>query len=355
MYIQRVHEWKECFQAMFRKWIHQVIHYKLERKSIPLSNICFYSLCPGQVVLFKGYNSSSLEGPPATPLIVLSSTTTQTRHTLLSMGIQLRVLNEMDLTLDILSLDMLHDLEKKSPSIRGNTEQDGGSKQGNVRQSNLEHTRKRSVPMYILGTRDCLRYYEYFLNTLGSQLSCHAFPLGHTHTPKRVCDVPLLLCRSLGPCRHTTLKTLSSFVRIRVDDTNTANHHESCEFRGPIMPCAVKEMLSATAHALVLDSKNGSIKSKNIQKERNNNIGSHYFVAHLQCHQGEEVKESVKESIKSNRMGLNGLLLANDGMDSLQEDTTNSICRRGDYLSTAVWDITRPSSIMCKRDKTEPV
>jgi len=186
----------------------------------------------------------------------------------------------------------------------------------------------------------------------------------------RAKDVPLLLSRSLGPTLHASLQKLSlSSVRnqffwhtqensvttgnakqnedevkhIHPMDPNESNsedqdddchdnqkqqHSSTIELCGPILPCAVRDLLCASAHHLLIDKiRQGGMQSSveekrphqesklkienntmdnNDEKQQQNDskndnsysncsdndddgdVGSHYFVMHMQPHQGEE-------------------------------------------------------------------
>jgi hypothetical protein len=350
----RVQEWKECFQALFRKWLDQVLQYHHGSSNIPLSRLYFYSLCPGQTILFKGILDSESGHP--TPLIVLSSTTAQTRHMLFAMGIQVRVWDETIHSFEILSMQTWMNLEnprkgstkwKEDGKETLDGDKDGSKMNGSLKQAD-EQIQKRLAPIYIQGVQDCRTFFEYYWNTVGFQVS-HGYSHHSTSfTPRKMLDVPLLLCRSLGPCIHTCLKSLSTWWK---PTESQDSHHASLDIRGPILPCAVQDIIRCTIHNLLWNGKKENVL-RGEKEGRDTEVGSHYFVAHLQCHRGEEIKDTAKALRKSNRIGMAGLILANDTLDRIQDKqvTIRKGCGRGEFISTVVWDITRSSSIMCKRD-----
>ena len=133
-------------------------------------------------------------------------------------------------------------------------------------------------------------------------------------------DVPLLLSRSLGAAaaRYMTIRQLSVICNNKVskddklmtDDEADENDggsssHALVEVRGPILPCAVRDLLCASiSHSFFHDKQyqqqtckrhdsDGDEKKTdpthsqgdyNIQEGERDELGSHYFVLHLHPH-----------------------------------------------------------------------
>jgi hypothetical protein len=141
-------------------------------------------------------------------------------------------------------------------------------------------------------------------------------------------DFPLLLCRSLGPCVHTTLKRLSVLSHNGNNDVerskcliNQEHHdHSTLELRGPILPCAAVDLICTSASHLLRDSlrKNlHKISETSTPLKRNNDmynhsrdsidsletsLGSHYFVLQMSVYDVDQEKNTALSRLR--KIGL---------------------------------------------------
>ena len=134
-------------------------------------------------------------------------------------------------------------------------------------------------------------------------------------------DVPLLLCPSLGPCMHTTLHTLWGCGYLNQMQTNGSNIQRDInsiskavlELRGPILPCALRDMTCAVVNFMMLDNyaldqsstcdtpHNMTIDYRRPDNYSDNcpdseSANSHQFLVSLQAHEGECAAASASKS-----------------------------------------------------------
>mgnify|MGYP000356525254 CR=1 FL=1 len=116
------------------------------------------------------------------------------------------------------------------------------------------------------------------MNTYGLSAVFQETEGGKTNAVAPIRDVPLLLCRSLASsCTHTTLRTLSLSSRRDCAYMNQAYGNSTAggtikkqqlssgatakatlELRGPILPCALRDLTCAAVNLMLLDkSKQG--------------------------------------------------------------------------------------------------
>ena len=130
-------------------------------------------------------------------------------------------------------------------------------------------------------------------------------------------EVPLLLCRSLTLCMHTTLRTLSLISsrrgcgylnQLQTNGSNIQRNINSIskaalELRGPILPCALRDMTCAVVNFMMIDNydqnqssiiphyMNMDYQRRDIYGEKNTDVtesaSSHQFHMSLQAHDGE--------------------------------------------------------------------
>jgi len=243
-------------------------------------------------------------------------------------------------------------------------------------------------PLYLSGRCDCMAFFEYYLNTSGGTRNLGGSPvtgfgpgsLEKANVQSHIPDVPLLLCRSLGPCRHMTLRHLvvssrSSGDRATTDTSNdfgkdgqiVASQTSFVELRGPILPCAVRDALSAAASHLALDRARRDFGKSATKEEKkglvtllpNNDrdieelddshvLGSHYLVLNLHAHAGEEF--SPRDLSKYQTTGSAGSLWFNDtvsvsGKTNFREKNIPRSCGDGEVVNMAIWDVSRPFTV----------
>ena len=314
------------------------------------------------------------------PEIIISSSTLELREKLRSMGVQLMLLDhwhslkrgsvfkEEDLTRSLQPLSTAVKLQQQdnSPSIQAELvalrrAQAFGQTVGadvSVRvhsragggHSLPSRSPKRIPPLYMTGLDDCAAFFEIYYNTFGDiragnlQLPWKTNELGQ--------DVPLLLCRKLGPFLHSTVKSVRSTIR----QTKTVALGESTSeppastalcLEGYILPCAVRDLISASANVLLANEASRDVEEDISALEVENIAGTHHFTIRPTAYSGEEAAGNVKPGTigSYSSKGMNGdysVLQQSDYMDGMQ------YCEHDEILMLAVWDMQRPNSLAYK-------
>jgi hypothetical protein len=207
-------------------------------------------------------------------------------------------------------------------------------------------------PLFVYGIDDCAAVYELLLNTYGLSSIVNIerqmggrktgmMSIDNTTTNSGdVVDVPLLLYRSLGSCLLFTLRTLSISSRRDCANMNQVGQQTTMsgrtnaqkqqrptsfvskatiELRGPVLPCALRDMTCAMINVMMLDKYAQRDKvdssttacddnSSNNNNNNNNNAATstHQFVMFLQSHNGECSVTTPKSTGSSSSLGFNG-------------------------------------------------
>lgn len=256
------------------------------------------------------------------------------------------------------------------------------------------------TPVIIYGSKDVHTFYEAFLNvacpSLSTSSSSLSSPTSSDSTPLIVQkDVPVLLTRTLGQTMHTSLSSLtvgksrsnnntSRVVEESLEKNNKDTATHNLEIRGMILPCAVSQLLKASALKLLQDKEeNQHHISEEHQQEVNNkvdnggnkihhlnedsahsndkseeSVGTHYFVANLDPFQSGKNFNGAFQGIESNaNESNNGKSLKNDFETKIKEelkcDANFKECNPGEIASMIVWNDTKSNgSIMYRTEKT---
>jgi len=401
-----------------------------------LNRIYFYSVSPEQTILFraaisshgglcgcgqgsgigdnfKGECDSQTANPmikkltgkcTIVPFIIMSSSTSKMRSILKSMGVKLMV-NKKDwnheyawsskkstkhqqctefkegfiddwLQCGIKKVNDVDDLvvsEDLEALRRDNSV--GAEVNVSLQRRNKSNHSQRSLrkfpPLSLSGPDNCLAFFEFFMNTCGNRLRS-----SRLESDRSFIDVPLLLCRSIGPCRHTSLRNLCTSRRSNVNNTTTANvegkenvdpfstHSASCvELRGPILPCSSRDLTCAAVSHLLFHKKKDSVENKSIDnhhldgkmndkpmEERVDTLGSHYFVMNSLPHEGEEEESLLSKVIpRARNIGVGGPLFFNGlGAYGTNLDERMRECSEGCVVGMTVWDVARSHTIACQ-------
>jgi len=228
-------------------------------------------------------------------------------------------------------------------------------------------------PLFVSGEDDCAAVYELFMNTYGLSAVVQETEGVKTNVVAPI-DVPLLLCRSLGSsCTHTTLRTLSLSSRRDCAYMNQAYGNSTAggmliqqqqlssgataakatmELRGPILPCALRDLTCAAVNLMLLDkSKQGGSRPLGSINDVST-ASSHQFAMFMQAYDGERSISTVSNkatgsssSIHFNGSGISLLPRQEDHDIDADASTAWHECRQGDCINVLVWDISRKSVV----------
>ena len=393
-----------------------------------ISRNSFYVISSNQVVLFRcGYmkQHSGDISPQLVPMVVFSSTTPYLRSKLKSMGVELRLFTSKVSTTSttstsvteeenyqVFSESLLQTNNDATPTQEDTAEvhaelnaiKHADDEKGKVtvevkkrkvrpryndiNNSNNGSNKGSSIPpLFVHGIDDCNVIYELFMNTYGLSSVDQTAGMSKgttTNATPSVSDVPLLLCRSLGSnCLHTTLRTLSvssrrdaGFMNQVYHQDQQQRHHSSAaaanakatlELRGPILPCALRDLTCSAINLMLLDKKCRHQQGKHQDSDhflhrsnKNDNTetnSSHQFAMFLQVHEGESSSTSMSKmttgsssSVNFNGSNISLMPRQEEGEDTMNYDHNNDTlswyeCRQGDCINVLVWDVSRTSVV----------
>jgi len=184
-------------------------------------------------------------------------------------------------------------------------------------------------------------------------------------------DVPLLLCRKLGPFLHSTVQTVQSVVVRRrkafMNDSSTKPEESPdastmVDLHGYLLPCAVRDLVCASVNVLLADAEaSREMEDDESMSEGNNGdndrVGSHHFTVKPTVYEGEAaVGNNAPGTIGSqSSKGMNGdySLLQQHGDATLTSTNTTQTqyCRHDELVELAVWDVQRPNSLAYKLEQ----
>eukprot|EP00804_Cyclotella_cryptica_P030625 CCRYP_015657-RA/>CCRYP_015657-RA protein AED:0.43 eAED:0.43 QI:0/-1/0/1/-1/1/1/0/954 len=401
---RRISEWQEAFRSMHQLWRSKMkllrARYFVTQKSDSISSLTrtktgppspdevsrcsFYSVSPSQVILFRvGLDKEN----NLFPVVVFSSTTAEFRSKVKSMGASLKLFKRSNKLTSASAInepeeefveDMPGNTNAKATAeitdrdaaadLRALREANNSSSDNRPTEVSVTQTRKAqgdnfskasTLPLYVSGDDDCDIVYEILLNTCGFSIS-GSYGSWHFHH-----DVPLLLCRSLGPCLNTVLRTLSVSARrdnvywnqLAEEGSENQNAESVMELYGPILPCALRDLMCASVNWMVLDqhfrnvleefnvfdvptqpidSENTSVSKTNID----------YQVSMLlQAHEGEAPITSPSSTGTASSSFFNG---SNISISHEQNNQSNNSelpewreCDAGEGLNSLIWDTSR--------------
>jgi len=422
---QRRRDWQECFRSLFQLWKSKLKDVDTSSTASSsqdlISRNSFYVISSNQIVLFRcGYmkQHSGDISPQLVPMVVSSSTTPYLRSKLKSMGVELRLFTskrsdttsstatEEEGSYEVFSESLLQTNDDATPTQEDSAEvhaelnaiKHADDEKGKV----TVEVKKRKVrpryndptstsgskgsslpPLFVYGIDDCNVVYELFMNTYGlssvDNQSAGMSKATTTNASPPVSDVPLLLCRSLGSnCLHTTLRTLSVSSRRDTGFMNQVYHQDNqqrhpstaaatnakatLELRGPILPCALRDLTCAAINLMLLDKKSRQLGKHQdsdyfLQTNKNDNTetsSSHQFAMFLQVHEGESSTSMSKMTTgSSSSVNFNGSNISlmpsqeegDDNMDDKDDTSSWYECRQGDCINVLVWDVSRTSVV----------
>ena len=374
---KRICEWQESFKSFYQCWRSKMTmlgRFSTNTNNKPssdeVSRCCFYSISPSQVILFRvGVTKEN----SVFPVIAFSSTTAELRSRVKSMGAELKVLlpnkpaNGDANTEEKFTENMLENSQLTSrPESQGEAAdlralREANNSSTDNRPTEVEVTQKKKVqndnkassipPLYVSGNDDCDIVYEILLNTCGLAVSgsCGKWLFQH--------DVPLLLCRSIGPCLNTVLKTLSVSARrdtvywtqLNPQDQSNPKSESIMELYGPILPCSLRDLMCASINWMVLDQKlnefsvfdaptqpmNGQI---NVDSENKDTIQQ--ISMYLQAHDGE-----FPVSLPTSTGSSSSVFFNHSTMEHKHENLKWNECAKGELLNSLVWNAHHASEV----------
>jgi hypothetical protein len=396
---QRKCEWQECFRSLFFRWMRRLKELRRQPESNEhdsrdesfSSRCCFFSISSDKTVLFRPFYDVSNKSGCFQPMILVSSSTKQMRSCLRAMGVDIKIMckdrdkEEMqykEVTEEFVN-EWIESKKKKNEvdenmnaareeleALRKATVQ-GQTVGADISISMFKRTGQRDdvsksnasfPPLLIFGHDDCMAFFELFTNTVGT--------LDVTLEDGAFNDVPLLISRFLGLTRHMTLQQLNSTTIRGQDDQirgkNTPEHPLSfIELHGPILPCAVQDLINASAAHFSLHRKHLAVKSEKCSDVISNIVcdenvlGSHYFMMNLIDYGEFEIQDNMLMKGSNTYLGTSGSFGFNGLRPLYEHDPAAEDSHAGHEhektTSSVVWDINRPFSIAYKTKSNIPM
>lgn len=253
-------EWQDAFRSLYFAWI----------QTLESKKAYFYAVLPNQTILFRPQVQSD---GVVVPAVVMTTSTPELRRRLNTAGVQLYTLSSQTrfdertwaqpdncCKSDEVSTPVRSDLEAlRKAQAFGETA--GADVSVSTKFGKRSSTRK--IPsLFITGDDDCSAFFEIYMNTCDAN------------------ELPTLLSRRVGGFLHASIKTLNVTHRREQYHSYTGSctneNNSTLELRGTILPCAVNELVQATAMLMMRDvSTNGNRINPS---DNDGDVGSHYFI-----------------------------------------------------------------------------
>ena len=359
--MEQKQHWQEAFQSLFANWMQQVRRLAKGdwKASDELADTYFYAVGNVHVVLFRcgvesreGDDSSSFQ---LVPEIVLSSSTKVLREKLRAMGARWQLLAPFDCHTGEFHEAML---DTKQPTDRTAADESpskhskadlialrraqafGQTAGADVSFSMRSKTgnawpRGRVPPLYLSGMDDCLAFCEVYLNTLG-QIST-----GQTWRTQCLShEVPLLVCRKLGPFLHSTMRQARCLNQRRPSGFSGGDDaYTSFEVSGLLLPCAVRTLVSALTRSMITNQTTSALVEERGDSEESS--GSHHAILHL--------TQQSRKAVGVGSIGDSSSRFFNSESrlwEACEDDY--QCCQYEESVQTAIWDIDRPTDLAYK-------
>jgi hypothetical protein len=371
---ERKQMWQQAFCSLLSSWTQRIRHIaerwvdKDSERCDPkdMADTYFYAVGKGHVALFRmGLSERNVDGEAShlLPEIVVSSSTLALRNKLRAMGARWYLLARYEdfngeFHEEMLETERCDPYEKCEENIeyRPTVSKDdilalrraqalgktaGADVSFSMRPRNgrvRPRLPSRVPPLCLHGIDDCLAFAEAYLNAFGQISTGQPLTWGNQNLDD---DVPLLLCRKLGPFLHSTLNKVTC-VR---SDYGPQNSGASFKVLGTLLPCAVRSLVSASIQCM-LDER----KKEMLTDFHDDSTGGHVIVQLSQ----QTTKTAV---LSSEAIGDGSTKFFNSRSplwDVVQCDKGHffQCCRYQEMLQTAIWDADRPTDLVYKLDHT---
>jgi hypothetical protein len=383
----RRREWQEALRSMYMNWIDRVQSldelWKREGQSTAYENDNFMKLITdsyfyargssGHTILFRVglatdntdrfvANETERTDISLVPEIVISASTAALRKNLSALGIETMPLDrrtKVDSEKGGASLDAQEnspcDGDDASPNVKAELvalrrAQVLGKAAGvdvtvSIRPNNGKKQNESQIfPLVLSGMDNCAAFVELYRNTFGHLEKGQG--LQSARASEMNPDVPLLLCRKLGPFIHAAVKmvVVRNQNSVHSSDESAMCQSASIHLSGYILPCALRDLFCASAALMLANAQsNPPLADQSIDDD----VGSHHVV--VRAFQLSDDKDSRLESYCTRADGSqNGPWSVVKSAPFLDADTLS--CQSDEELTLAVWDITRPNTVAFKLD-----
>lgn len=395
--------WQDAFRSLYMTWIDQIQNLngrwartvksgddaELVRM---ISDTYFYACETENAILFRvgieAVPNGGLDGRGTTalvPEIVVSSSTPSVRRILQRMGANIYLTGSND----------INDLVENVPTIANlkNVPSNGSSNKMDLiglpspnfkdemvalrrsqargltvgaevsvslggKQCRKYQPEQEILPLRLVGMDDSSMFCEMFLNFTGLNEVDYRYQHSKGIKTKKLgnvnMDVPLLLCRKLGPFLHASIQTVS-VLQTKADDAEDQvdESFATVSLRGYLLPCAIRDLVGASVNLMKAHGRAADKIAGGTNPDPNDNR-SHHLVVRTHVHTENSVSSAadVTVGLKSRKHGSNSSELLNGDWDLINHlhgvNPVPPYCSNNETLMLAIWDATRPESIAFK-------
>jgi hypothetical protein len=396
----RAKEWQASFRSLYHIWeqkIHSLnsewaMNGRMDDNTIEFADLIktvsetyFYALGKGHTILFRvgsvrnKSNDVDTDEFEATfqlvPEIVISSSSQSLRTKLSSMGVELSLLNGWNGHTGVFDEEWLLGSEGSRNGADGVTQDVTASpnvlaelvelrraqmcgwnvgadvavslKPKNVHRQGFNGISPKQVPpLLISGINQCASFSTLYCNALG-QMGVASF--GRPMQAEDLSlDVPLLICRKMGPFLHGSIKSVVPYQKEQHTRKSAFNVLTTME--GCLLPCAVRDLVCATiSFALAHKASGKTTQMIETSSKADEDKESHHFVVKMSVHPGDELKTLNATGMIGSHSSkfLNGPW---SFLQFLDDPIATQNCQCDEVLNTIVWDTSHPESVAIKLD-----
>lgn len=398
----RISEWQDAFQSLYLGWLNKIRLLNQQWSEIScnsnsdaafdnfyrqISETYFYAIGKGHTILFrvgvihdtnKGQSDSSSAALQLQlqPEIILSSSSKSLRQKLRSMNVTLYLLYEWNCLTGVFEDEYLYGsasgLNPKAADAAATSSPNVMAELIALRRQQMTRWRvgpdiavmmkpksllqnqytpspKSVPPLRITGLEQCSSFFDVYYHSLGQMGTTNY--VENYHVRNLTVDVPILLCRKLGPFLHATIKSNDANKNEMPMGTNRKSTNTTLDMHGYFLPCAVRDLTCAVVDAMQVAKTNSQFKIgpeiESDDRKDGNDASSCHFVMQSTVHQGDELKNvSGLGAIGSHcSKRLNGSWKL---IDTMNEQVETQYCHQDEVLRLAVWDESRPTALAIK-------
>ena len=395
----RISEWQAAFQSLYFGWTDQIRRLNQQWMELSSSNddnigvddfynqvseTYFYAIGKGQTILFRvgvllqNENRESVVRDHTAPTsqlvpeIILSSSSQSLRNKLRSMNVTLHLLYEWNCQTGVFEDEWLY---RSSPSgansnpIHRTTEPTGsGSTSPNVMAELIALRRQQMTrwrvgpdiavmmkpksrshlnqytpspkgvpPLRVTGKEQCATFFDLYYHSLG-QVGATNY-VENFRVKELTFDIPLLICRKIGPSLHASIQSNDVTKREPPVGTDKMSSNATLDLSGYFLPCAIRDLTCAMVDAMQV--------RKNASDDVDHGHDACHFVIQTTVHPGNELKNVSGLGAIGTQCSkrLNGSW---NFLDAVSDKIDIQCCHHDEVLRLAVWDESRPTSLAIK-------
>jgi hypothetical protein len=246
-------------------------------------------------------------------------------------------------------------------------------------------------PLYITGWDDCAAFFEVYLNLgttcciplvrdlgktvaggkvdegvaldMASGNNRSQKPAAQQHRECRLPpDIPLLICRGVGPFVNSTMKTLTFRRTVQYASSSPGSHEDSHGYAslevqgGPILPCAMMQLFRGLAQTMIADRQETPRTDDCNEGEGDAFVSSHSLILRAIPSALEREKGDLAQKhgiVGSSNCELLNTCPSGGSQDERVTDVASNQVPYGHVVGTTVWDILHPDAMAYKLESVD--